>query len=196
MKVVIFSLFLSFILSPSFAQTAESSPEKTLVRFDRNHSTLGFNVPIVNGLSKVTGKFTDFKVDLIWEPENLNESSVYVEIQVESIDTGIENRNNHLKSDDFFDVATWPVITFTSKSIVKAGDGYQVTGAFFMHGIEKEITIPLTTQSFTSEEGASWTAFRVNYVVDRTEYGMLWKHSIADFFVGENIETDIVLLTR
>jgi len=196
MKLLLFSVFLSFFLFPSFSQTTDSLSEKTLVRFDRNHSTLGFVVPIVKGLSKVTGKFTDFKVDLVWEPENLNESSVYVEILVESIDTGIDGRNKHLKSADFFDVATWPAITFTSSSIVKDGDKYLVTGAFFMHGIQNEITIPLTTKSFASEEGNSWTAFHVNYVIDRTDYGMMWKNSKFSFFVGDEIETDIVLLTR
>lgn len=196
MKVVIFSVFLSFILFPTFAQNTDSSEEKTLVRIDRNHSTLGFVVPIVNGLSKVTGKFTDFKVDLVWEPENLDQTSVSVEIMVESVDTGIDNRNNHLKSADFFDAATWPAISFTGKSIVKNGDGYLVTGTFFMHGIEKEITIPLETESFTSESGQSWTAFRVKHTINRLDYGMNWKHSIADFFVGDEIEIDIVLLTR
>jgi len=174
----------------------ESDTNRELIRIDRNHSTMGFNVPIVKGLSKVTGKFTDFSVDLVWDEANLDASSVQLVIQVESIDTGIEGRNKHLKTDDFFDVEQFPTIKFTSSSIQKSGDGFDVQGTYTMHGVSKEVTLPLTLKTFTSEEGQTWTAFRVNYVIDRTDYGMNWKHSTADFFVGNEIETDIVLLTR
>ena len=186
-------LLLCFSL-PAIAQESENSPE--LIRIDRNHSTMGFNVPIVKWLSKVTGKFTDFSIDLIWDEANLDASSVQLVIQVESIDTGIEARNKHLKTADFFDVEQFPTITFNSSSIQKSGDGFDVQGTYTMHGVSKEVTLPLTLKTFTSEEGQTWTAFRVNYVIDRTDYGMNWKHNIADFFVGNEIEADIVLLTR
>lgn len=118
-------LLLCFSL-PAIAQESENSPE--LIRIDRNHSTMGFNVPIVKGLSKVTGKFTDFSIDLIWDEANLDASSVQLVIQVESIDTGIEARNKHLKTADFFDVEQFPTITFNSSSIQKSGDGFDVQG--------------------------------------------------------------------
>ena len=193
MRPIVSLLLLLFLTSPVLAQDTQTSTEP--IRFDRNHSTLGFNVPIVNGLSKVTGKFTDFSIDLIWDESNLEGSSVQLEIQVESIDTGIDGRNNHLKSDDFFDVAVHPTITFSSSSIHKEADGYAVVGTFTMHGVTREITLPLTIDTFTSD-GHTWTAFRVNTIIDRTDYGMNWKHSSVDFFVGDEIETDIVLLTR
>ena len=174
----------------------ESDTNRELIRFDRNHSTLGFNVPIVKGLSKVTGKFTDFSVDVVWDEADLGASSVQLVIQVESVETGIEGRNKHLKTADFFDVEQFPTITFSSSSITPNEDGFDVAGTFTMHGVSRELTIPLSTSTFTSEDGYTWTAFRVAYVIDRTDYGMNWKHSIADFFVGNEIETDIVLLTR
>ena len=74
-------LLLCFSL-PAIAQESENSPE--LIRIDRNHSTMGFNVPIVKGLSKVTGKFTDFSIDLICDEANLNASFVQLVIQVKS----------------------------------------------------------------------------------------------------------------
>jgi len=192
---LLLSVFLFFItVFPANAQDAGSEPSP--IRFDRNHSTLGFNVPIVNGLSKVTGKFTDFTIDLIWNETDLTASSVRLEIQVESIDTGIDGRNNHLKSDDFFDVALHPTITFESKSIRRDGLGYLADGQLTMHGVTRDVSLPLTNQTYTSDAGDSWTVFRVNYKIDRTDYGMNWKHSSVDFFVGDEIETDIVLLTR
>ncbi len=194
MRRLLLSFLLPLLVLPAFAQNS-ADPNPELVRFDRNHSTLGFNVPIVMGLSKVTGKFTDFSADLIWKAEDLEASSVQLKINVESIDTGIEARNNHLKSDAFFDVALYPTITFASSNIRKNGDDYLVDGTIVMHGIAREITIPLNVRTFTEGE-QSWTSFRVITTLDRTDFGMNWKHSNADFFVGNEIETDIVLLTR
>lgn len=194
MRTLLLSFLIGLLTLPSIAQNATpANPD--LVRIDRNHSTLGFIVPIVEGLSKVTGKFTDFSVDLIWKADNLDASSVRLVIQVESVDTGIDARNEHLKSADFFDVAVHPTITFTSSKIRKNGDSYLVDGTFVMHGVSRDISLPLVVNTFT-EADKTWTAFRVATTLDRTDFGMNWKHSIADFFVGNEIEADIVLLTR
>lgn len=191
-------LFLSFLcalimVAPATAQ--ESASE--LVRIDRNHSTLGFNVPIVAGLSKVTGKFTDFSVDLIWNEDNLDSSSVSVTILVESIDTGIDGRNNHLRSADFFDVESFPEITFVSEKIVESGADYLAKGVFTMHGVSHEIFLPFSVDSFhDATEDHTWNAFTIDYTLDRTDYGMNWTHSSVDYFVGNEIEADIVIITR
>ena len=196
MKRLIPLLFLLAITTESIAQEAPVEERKP-VRIDRNHSTMGFNVPIVLGLSKVTGKFTDFSVDLIWDAENLSSSSVNVTIRPESIDTGIDGRNEHLRSEDFFDVEVYPEITFVSSSIMRNGEGYVAQGTFSMHGVSKDIFLPFKVREFydaTNEH--DWTSFTVNFTLDRTDYNMNWKHSSVDYFVGDNIETDIVIISR
>ena len=107
----------------------------------------------------------------------------------------LEAKKNTLKSDDFFDVAVYPTITFVSSKIRQNGEAYLVDGTLTMHGVVREVTLPLSTSTFTDADH-TWTAFRVSSILDRTEYGMTWKHSSADFFVGDEIEIDIVLLTR
>jgi polyisoprenoid-binding protein YceI len=84
-------------------------------RIDTNHSTVGFSIPIMGGLSKVNGKFTDFTVILTNDEKDITKSSVSVIIKATSINTGIPARDNHLRTADFFDVEKYPEITFRSK---------------------------------------------------------------------------------
>lgn len=197
MKRVSVLLLAVFLSLPAFAQETDEAPERHRIRIDRNHSTLGFNVPIVHGLSRVTGKFTDFSVELFWDENDLEHSSVHLEIDVASVDTGIDRRNGHLRSEDFFDVETYPTITFVSSEIMKNGADFLVKGTLTMHGVSNEIYLPLSTKSFEDGPGNSaWTSFSVHYTLDRTHYGMDWKQSAVSFFIGNDIEMDIVLLTR
>jgi len=197
---LLFVVTLSVSFSASLATRAlaqEVSEERRPVRLDRNHSTLGFRVPIVHGLGTVTGKFTDWSVDLFWDENDLDNSSVSVEIQTASVDTGIDGRDSDLRSDSFFNSQVYPAITFTSSSISGGPFEYKVDGTFTMLGVSKNITLSLDVRSWSdSDDDDGWTAFRVNYTLDRTDYGMMWRHSSVDFFVGDNIATDIVLITR
>src|SRR5260370_24498226 len=100
---------------------------------DTNHSTVGFSVPIMDGLSKVNGKFTDFTITLTNDEKDITRSLVSVVIKVASINTGITARDNHLRASDFFDVEKHPEITFQSKRIEKKGKQFFAVGTFTMH---------------------------------------------------------------
>ena len=101
---------------------------------DTNHSTIGFSVSIMNGLSRVNGKFTDFTVTLTNDEKDSTKSSVNVVIKAASINTGIPARDTHLRSADFFEVEKYPEITFQSKRIEKKGKQLFALGTFTMHG--------------------------------------------------------------
>src|SRR5262245_22249976 len=90
---------------------------------DANHSTVGFAVSILGGMSSVIGKFTDFTVAIEYDEADITKSSVDAVIKATSIDTGIENRDKHLRTADFFDVEKYPEITFKSSSVIKKGKG-------------------------------------------------------------------------
>ena len=166
------------------------------ISIDKNHSTMGFNVPIMGGLSKVTGKFTDFTVDADWNDADPSLSTISVTIQASSINTGIEKRDNHLRSADFFDVDNYPTITFVSSSIEGTGSDFVVKGTFTMRGVSKEMTLYMTKEEVTSPEDQSTIkSFKVAGSLNRTDYGVNWKHQVPDF-VGDIIDMDIVILTR
>ena len=119
--------------------------------FDQARSTIGFSVHQFLGATH--GKFTKFsgKIDIDREhPEN---SSVSVRIEVRSINTGIDKRDNHLRSEEFFNVEKYPEITFKSRSVKQTGaqEG-DITGDLTMHGVTKPITLHVKLVSSPNDE--------------------------------------------
>lgn len=164
---------------------------------DMNHSNVGFSVPIMNGLSKVKGKFTDFTVTLNVDEKDITKSTVNVVIKATSIDTGVENRDKHLRTADFFDVEKYPDITFQSSRIEKKGKQFIAHGPLTVHGVTKDIALPFTVTG--TSESADKTKKSVGYsasiVLNRRDYGINWNHRVPGF-VGDNITVDIDLITR
>ena len=126
----------------AFGAVALAAPATYQV--DTAHSNVAFAVPILGGLSKVRGKFTDFTVQIVYDEADVSKSSVKAVIKAASIDTGIERRDAHLRNPDFFEVEKYPEITFESKSVEKRGQGFVARGTFTMHGVAKEIELPFT----------------------------------------------------
>jgi len=176
----------------AFAQDAKPTAEKIYV-LDTNHSTIGFSVPIL-GMSEVTGKFSDFTGRIVVPDESdLTKARIDVVINTTSIDTGIADRDKHLRTTDFFDVASHPEITFKSKKIQKVGAAYAVVGDFTMRGVTKEITIPFQVTGHDKVLGA-----RASFPLNRKEYGVSWSRVMDDGaqFVSDMVTVEIRLLTR
>jgi len=165
---------------------------------DMNHSTVGFSVPIMGGLSKVKGKFMDFNINLSNDEHDITKSSVNVVIKAASVDTGIEGRDKHLRTADFFDVEKFPEITFQSSRIEKRGKQLIAHGTLTMHGISKEIALPFTITGV--DENADKTKKNVGYsaslVLNRRDYGINYEHKTVPNFVGDNITVEIDLITK
>lgn len=193
-RIVCITLLLALTAVPTQAQVPKEVAPVPL-RIDKNHSTIGFEVPIVGGLSRVTGKFTDFDVDLIWH-EDLAQSSVRATIRVASIDTGIEDRDADLRSANFFDVATYPEITFVSDRMTGSGEDYVAHGTLTMHGVSQDIDLPFRLARRDQGDGGEWLAFVIDHVIDRTTYGIDWEHGIVPFFVGDEVAVKLFVITR
>ena len=165
---------------------------------DANHSTVGFSVPILGGLSSVSGKFSDFSVTIEYDESDITKSSVEAVIKAASIDTGIENRDKHLRNADFFDVEKYPEITFKSSSVVKKGKGFVANGTFTMHGVSKEISIPfMRSGSFVNPaNNKSSIGFTAHLDLNRRDYGMNWQHQTIKNWVGDVVSINLAVLVR
>jgi polyisoprenoid-binding protein YceI len=165
---------------------------------DKNHSTIGFSVPILGGISKVSGKFTDFDVKLVYDDADINRSSVSATIKTASIDTGIENRDKHLRTADFFDAEKYPEITFQSSRIEKKGNHLTAYGTFTMHGVSKEIALPfmITGKYKDPKDGDVSIGFSSKLMINRQDYGVSWRHKDTPTFVGDEVEIELNLITR
>jgi polyisoprenoid-binding protein YceI len=177
---------------------SSSAAPLTVNRFDTNHSTIGFRIPIAGGMSEVEGKFTDFTIDVAYDPDDLANSSVSATIRAASIDTGIADRDKHLRSADFFDVEKYPELKFVSSRIEKSSDGFVAHGTLTMHGVSKEIALPFrqTGKQNVPDKNAIVLGFAAQTRLDRRDYGITWKHSVDPLFVGNDVDVNIRLITK
>ena len=165
---------------------------------DANHSTVGFSVSIMDGLSRVSGKFTDFTVTLMSDEKDITKSSVNVVIKAASINTGIPARDTDLRSAAFFEVEKYPEITFQSKRIEKKGKQLFALGTFTMHGVSKEITLPFQITGVNKDPVSKKMnlGYSAHLVLNRRDFAINWTHPKVPNFVGDNVEIEINLITK
>ena len=165
---------------------------------DAAHSNVGFSIPILGGLSQVRGKFTDFTVEIVYDDKDVTKSSVNATIKAASIDTGIENRDKHLRTPDFFDVEKFPEITFQSSRIEKRGKNFIAHGTFTMHGVAKEIALPFTINGVRKDEktGKTTLGLTARTTVNRKDYGINYSRADNPTFLGDMVEIELNVITR
>ena len=150
---------------------------ETLIKWivDTAHSEITFKVRHLV-ISTVTGKFNAFDAVLESENDNFDDAQVRFEADINSIDTGNEDRDNHLKSDDFFDAAQFPKLSFRSTSFTKKGDGeYKLTGDLTIRGNTK--TVELDAEyggTVVDPYGNTKAGFEVTGKINRKEFGLKW----------------------
>lgn len=157
---------------------------------DVAHSKIGFSVTHLQ-LSDVEGRFTDFSGTIIWNPANLQASSISFEAQVDSINTDNAKRDAHLKNEDFFHAEKYPTLSFQSTKIEKLGEQrYNVTGKLTAHGVTKTISVPATIKGPVDafNNGEESLGFRATFKIDRMDYGIGagWQ-SGSDKVVGHDV---------
>ena len=171
--------------------STQLSGQTVKVSVEPNHSTVGFVVKIAGGVTRVTGKFTDFALDMDYVDKDITKSSVLFTIEAASINTGIDQRDAHLRTADFFDVEKFPQITFKSSAIRKKGEAYEMDGTFTMHGVSKEVTIPFELTSTTGYPSAS-----IRWSLNREDYGIFFEHTTEKNFLSKQIGIEIDFWTR
>ncbi|MEM6430104.1 MAG: YceI family protein [Deinococcota bacterium] len=121
------------------------------------------------------GRFDEYEGTLVYAPESLDESSFEFFINAESVNTNNGQRDDHLRSPDFFNVAQFPTLEFVSTAVAATDDAdvYAVTGDLTIHGVTNEITVMVAkTGENTNAQGNAIIGFLTEFSVDRTDYGM------------------------
>jgi polyisoprenoid-binding protein YceI len=144
---------------------------------DPVHTEIGF-VARHMMVSKVRGKFTSYTASLT-TADNPLESHAAAEIDLSSITTGNEQRDNHLRSSDFFDVETSPKLTFVSTAIRPAGEDLAVDGELTIRGITKPITLDVEVGGFAADPYGGYRAgFSARGEINRRDFGVNWNAAI------------------
>lgn len=149
-------------------------------KFDVAHSTIGFSIRH-NEINWVSGRFKDFAGMIRYDDKDVPKSSVEFTAKVESIDTGVAARDNHLRTADFFEVAKFPDLTFKSTRVERKGkDRYVLHGDLTLKGVTKAVAIPFTIAG-AIKDGRGNTRFGVqgNTTINRRDYGITWGKALA-----------------
>lgn len=193
MKRIQFSVLLVGLMVGATA-TAEVIEFK---KFDLNHSTVGFRVPIFGGFSHVEGKFTGFDIQLRYDPEDPLHSFVGATIDAASINTGIVERDTHLRSADFLDIQRHPKIMFISNRVEAREGGFTAFGKLSMRGVSKAIELPFEVTGFHKDPKTGKWLLGVHATarLNRQDFGVEWRHA-DPMFVGDSVFVEISLITR
>lgn len=144
-------------------------------KIDAAHSDITFKVKHLM-ISSVTGKFDQFDATVTAEKDDFSDASISFEAAVDSINTGNEQRDGHLKGEDFFAADQFPKLTFVSTKIDSKGNGeYDVTGDFTVRGVTKPITLKVEhAGTVVDPYGQTKAGFEATGKINRKDFGLNW----------------------
>jgi len=186
--------FAPAVLAALVATSAFAATESFVV--DKVHSEATFKVRHM--MSKVTGKFDDFAGKVTMNREKPAESSVEFTIKTASINTGVADRDKHLRSADFFDAEKNPEITFKSQRVVSTAkkDLYNVTGDLTLRGVTKRVTLPVEFLGFMKDPwGNERAGFSTSITLNRKDYGINWNKALDNggMLLADDVDISISL---
>jgi polyisoprenoid-binding protein YceI len=184
-RLAVLSTILALAAPLAMAQTSTWTPDKA-------HSEVDFSILHLS-LSKVHGHFGNIDGTLNLNKADITKSSVNITIDVTTVDTGNSQRDGHLKTDAFFDVAKFPTATFVSTSVAKSGDGLTVTGNLTLHGVTKPVTLKVDgpTGPIQGMDHKPHSGFSASTTLSRTAFGI--GSSFPSAVVGDDVNLTIDL---
>jgi len=163
---------------------------------DLAHSGVHFSVRHMV-ISKVRGRFAKFSGSLLLDPQDLTRSSVDIRIDAASLDTGVADRDAHLRSADFLDVEKFPELAYKSQRVEKSGeDRYRVVGELTIHGVTREVPLEVEAGGVGKDPwGNERAGFAAHAHVDRKDFGLKWNQALetGGVLVGERVDIEIEL---
>jgi polyisoprenoid-binding protein YceI len=197
---------LAFVGHGSAAWTARAQDKAAKVSYapipggeykiDPAHSVIGFAIRHLE-INWVEGRFKDFTGTIRYDETDVTKSAVEFSAKVESIDTGIEPRNAHLKTGDFFDVEKYPTMTFKSTRVERKGkDGYVLYGDLTLKGVTKQVALPFTIAGAVKDPwGNIRFGIEAHTKINRRDYGITYGNALQSggFDVGNEVAIDLNL---
>lgn len=164
MKKPIAFFLAAFLSMGLFAQTTWKS--------DKNHSQISFAVTH-SGISEVEGVFDRFDATMVSSEKDFSDAEVEVTIETASIDTHVDMRDDHLRSEDFFNTEKYPTMTFKSTNIEKTSKNhYKLTGDLTMHGITKPVVLDMWYRGTIEGKKGKVAGFQFTGELDRTAFNI------------------------
>ncbi|KMQ67035.1 hypothetical protein ACM39_14670 [Chryseobacterium sp. FH2] len=183
MKKVFLTFVFALLSVIGFAQTGWA--------VDPMHSSVNFNIKHM-GISFVQGRFDNFTGKVVTKTNDLDNATFEFTADVNSVNTGVEMRDKHLKSPDFFDVETYPEMRFQSTSITKdkAKNTYILKGKLTIKDVTKDISVPVTFGGTTkNQQGKEVLGFQTAFKVNRLDYNI--KYDPTGAGVAKDVDVNL-----
>ncbi|HAS46813.1 MAG TPA: polyisoprenoid-binding protein [Microscillaceae bacterium] len=195
LSIIVFSFFTS-----AFVNTSPSKPVFTAYTIDKTHSFINFKVNRFS-MVDVVGRFNEFQGTVAFDANDFSKTQAEVTIQTSSVYSGFAARENAIKSPAFLDVKKYPEIKFKSKRAYEKGGKKFVVGDFALHGVTKEITLPIEMRGpFVDPTRSKSIAIRSKITINRQDFGMKFNRKLKNGkpFIGNeiDIELNILALTK
>jgi polyisoprenoid-binding protein YceI len=145
-------------------------------------------------ISTVKGRFGEFTGTVEVDPADLTTARLTVTVNTASLDTRTTDRDNHLRSADFFDVANHPTLTYVSRRVERNGDSYRVIGDLTIRGVTREVPLAVTLTGQAKDPwGNQKMAFEATARINRTDFGLNWNAALeaGGVLVGEEVKISI-----
>ena len=184
-RIALFAGLLALAAPLSFAQAS------TWVS-DQAHSEVDFSVTHMS-ISTVRGRFGKINATVVYDQAHIAKSSVKASIDINSVQTGEDGRDKHLKTADFFDTASFPTATFVSTSVAKSASGLTVNGNLTLHGVTKPVTLAVIGPKGPVEgmDHKQHAGFEATTTISRAAFGIGTKFPNA--MVGDEVKLTLEL---
>ena len=186
-------LLATVLLIPALAGFSASRAAPAVWTIDKGHSNVSFQIR--HFVSKVPGRFTDFKGTITADLDAWQNAQIDVEIQAASINTANERRDADLKSSNFFSVDTFPTITFKSTKIDRTGDEAKIHGNLTIRGVTKPVVLNGTFNGIQKggATGQDRVGFDATLTINRLDYGVKWNRAVegGGVMLGDDVKIEI-----
>jgi len=188
-------ILILLLVTSGFSADSTEAKMSDMWSIDIAHSSIGFVVKHMV-IAKVRGQFKDYEGAIHFNENNLTAGSAEFTVQMGSIDTENEKRNNHLMSADFFDVEKYPTMTFKSKSVSGSTENFQIVGDLTIKDITKEVTFNCEYYgTITDPWGNLKSAFSAQATINRQDFNITWNKVIeaGGVVVSDEVKIEIEL---
>ncbi len=174
--------------APAAQEAAEAREQMSI---DTTHSNAHFRVQHL-GAGRFWGRFNDVNGAVSWTPGSTDDLEFDISIDVESVDSGVDQLDRHLKSPDFFNAKEFPNMTFKSTSAKQTGeDTYEVKGKLTIHGVTKPITAKVQWLGSNVTSRGKKVGFEATFKINRSEFGM--NYGVEKGALGNEVDVIVAM---
>jgi len=174
--------------------SAAAGAQTATYKIDKMHSEADFTIRHM-AISNVHGHFGNISGTITFDPKDVAKSTVDATIDVTTVDTGVPQRDGHLKSADFFEVAKYPTMTFKSTSVSKTPDGFDVVGDLTLHGVTKPVILHVepSKEQIGMDGKTMARGFEATTTLHRQDFGLVWNGPLksGDNVLGDDVKIEI-----